>query len=72
MKPHVNPMRLVTVELTEGELRRLQMCLFERIEMLQERLRDNRMEADKRLALMVDAVNCEADLKMLTEKALAA
>lgn len=68
---HRNPMTLVQVELTAGELRRLQICLFERIEWLQERLQESGLKVEERLALTVDAVNSEADLKVLTEKALA-
>lgn len=71
MKANRNTMRLVNVELTVAELRRLQICLYERIEGIGERLKDDMLDVDQRLRLTVDAVNCAADLKILTEKALA-
>lgn len=71
MKPHRNPMQLVNVELTAGELRRLQICLYERIEMLQEQLRGQELKPEQRRRMKVDAVHCAADLTILTDKALA-
>lgn len=63
--------RMVNVELTVAELTRLQICLFERIEMQKSRLLDEALPPEQREELMVDAVNAAADLKLLTEKALA-